>query len=232
MEVNIKTFVRECDICQRVKAENVSPAGLLQPLPIPKRPWYSISMDFIEGLLLSKGHSVVWGIVDGLTKYVNFLSLAHPYTTSLLAQLFVKQIFKLHGLPNSIILDSSLAQLSLIHPVFYVSQLKNKLGTASTTIPTLPPIDKNGVLRPELVEIFECRSQKKNNRAVVELLVRWHGQAKDEASWETFNRLKTDFGHLAGKLFLNGWLFVTSLTWRRVDEETLREDDSKYRDPL
>jgi len=65
MEVNIKTFVRECDICQRVKAENVSPAGLLQPLPIPKRPWYSISMDFIEGLLLSKGHSVVWGIEMG-----------------------------------------------------------------------------------------------------------------------------------------------------------------------
>jgi hypothetical protein len=50
MKVDLKRLIRECDNCQRVKAENVSPAGLLQPLPNPERPWLSISMDFIEGL--------------------------------------------------------------------------------------------------------------------------------------------------------------------------------------
>jgi hypothetical protein len=53
MKYDVKRFIRECDICQRVKAENVSLVGLLQPLPILKRPWLSISMDFIEGLPLS-----------------------------------------------------------------------------------------------------------------------------------------------------------------------------------
>jgi hypothetical protein len=78
MKNDLKAYVRECDICQRVRAENVSPAGLLQPLPVPERPWFSISMDFIEGLPISKGHSVIWVIVDRLTKYAHFLPLGHP----------------------------------------------------------------------------------------------------------------------------------------------------------
>lgn len=109
MKSNVKKFIRECDIYQRVKVENVSLAGILQPLSIPARPWFSISMDFIEGLPLSQGHSVVWVIVDRLTKYAHFLSLAHPYMASSLAQIFDKQIFKLHGLPNSIISDRDIA---------------------------------------------------------------------------------------------------------------------------
>jgi hypothetical protein len=56
---DVKKFIKECDICQKVKAENLSLAGLLQPLPIPDRPWSSISMDFIEGLPLSHGYNVV-----------------------------------------------------------------------------------------------------------------------------------------------------------------------------
>jgi hypothetical protein len=60
MKSDIRKLIRECDICQRVKSENVSPAGLLQPLPIPARPWLSISMDFIDGLPLSMGYSVIW----------------------------------------------------------------------------------------------------------------------------------------------------------------------------
>jgi hypothetical protein len=29
MKTDVKKFIRECDVCQRVKAENISPAGLL-----------------------------------------------------------------------------------------------------------------------------------------------------------------------------------------------------------
>jgi hypothetical protein len=90
---------------------------------------------------------------------------------------------------------------SLVHPIFHMLQLKKKLGKVSILIPTLPPVDKNGVLRSEPEEILERRTHKKNCRAVVELLVRWHGQATAEASWETFHRLKTDFPHLVSKVF-------------------------------
>jgi len=105
MKKEIKKFIRECDVCKLNKHENTFPAGLLQPLPIPKRVWTDITMDFVEGLPLSQGHSVVFVVVDILSKYCHFTSLSHPYTASKIAQLFIQNIFKLHGMPQSIISD-------------------------------------------------------------------------------------------------------------------------------
>lgn len=62
-------------------------------------------MDFVEGLPLSEGYSVILVVVDRLTKYAHFLALKHPYTSDKLAQLFIGQLFKLHGMPHSIISD-------------------------------------------------------------------------------------------------------------------------------
>ena len=45
----VKAFVRFCESCQRNKSGKIK-VGLLQPLPIPDRPWAHISMDFIVGL--------------------------------------------------------------------------------------------------------------------------------------------------------------------------------------
>ena len=50
MNVDIKAFVRECDVCQRIKSETSAPASLLQPLEIPTIPWTDISLDFVESL--------------------------------------------------------------------------------------------------------------------------------------------------------------------------------------
>lgn len=93
MKTDVKKYIWECDICQRVNAENLSPAGLFQPLPIPERPWLSIFMNFIEGLPLSQGHSVIWVVVDRLTKFAHFLPLKHPYIADKLPQFFMRQLF-------------------------------------------------------------------------------------------------------------------------------------------
>lgn len=45
MRQRLKKFIRECDTCQCRKVENLGPAGLLPPLPIPDQVWDDISMD-------------------------------------------------------------------------------------------------------------------------------------------------------------------------------------------
>jgi hypothetical protein len=66
----------------RNKHENTFPAGLLRPLPFPTRVWANISLDFVEGLPSSQGHLVILVVVDRLSKYNHFTSLAHSYTVA------------------------------------------------------------------------------------------------------------------------------------------------------
>jgi hypothetical protein len=62
-------------------------------------------MDFIEGLPVSHGYSVILVIVDKLTMYRHFFPIKHPYSAATIAQVFLDNIVKLHGIPKSIISD-------------------------------------------------------------------------------------------------------------------------------
>jgi hypothetical protein len=105
---DIKQFVKECAVCQVSKHETIHPPSLLQPLPIPSRFWSDISMDFIEGLPLSHGFSVILVVVDRFTKYGHFLTLSHSYTASKVAQVSIANVLKLHEMPTTIVSDRDL----------------------------------------------------------------------------------------------------------------------------
>ena len=104
-EVRHQEVIRECDVCQRIKAETVAPAGLLQPLAIPTKPWSNVSLDFVNGLPKSQGFEVILVVVDRLIKYVYFIPLSHLYSAAKVARLYMQYVFKLHGLPTSLVSD-------------------------------------------------------------------------------------------------------------------------------
>ncbi|XP_057424795.1 uncharacterized protein LOC130718278 [Lotus japonicus] len=74
MKSDIKNYVAACDVCQRNKSDTLTPAGLLQPLPVPTQVWTDISMDFVTGLPKSMGKDTILVVVDRLTKYAHFLA--------------------------------------------------------------------------------------------------------------------------------------------------------------
>ncbi|WVZ97593.1 LOW QUALITY PROTEIN: hypothetical protein U9M48_043115 [Paspalum notatum var. saurae] len=76
MKWEIAKYVSECDICQRVKADHLKPAGMLQPLALPAWKWEDIHMDFIVGLpRTQKGYDSIWVIIDRFTKSAHFIPL-------------------------------------------------------------------------------------------------------------------------------------------------------------
>jgi hypothetical protein len=103
MKQDIHTFVVECDTCQRNKGETIETPGTLQPLPIIPFVWMNISMDFIVGLLKYDSKLVIIVVVNPISKYAHFCSLQHSFTTSTVDQIFMDNIFKLHGMPHSIV---------------------------------------------------------------------------------------------------------------------------------
>ncbi|KAL4574559.1 hypothetical protein LXL04_021392 [Taraxacum kok-saghyz] len=104
-KASIQVYVRNCVICQQNKTETLQLAGLLQPLPIPVAIWADISMDFVDTLPKVSGKSVLFVVVDRFSKYAHFLPLSHPYTAESVARMFFSEIFRLHGLPETIVSD-------------------------------------------------------------------------------------------------------------------------------
>jgi len=91
--------------CQRNKNCIEQPAGKLMPNSIPEKPWMHISADFITKLPLAQGYDTILVVVDWLTKMVHFIPTTEKTMAEGLAKLFRDNMWKLHGLPESIISD-------------------------------------------------------------------------------------------------------------------------------
>ncbi len=97
-----RRFVSACPICAAGKGSNRPPAGLLQPLSVPSRPWSHIAMDFVTGLPLSDGKTVVLTVVDRFSKATHFIPLPKLRET---ATIVLDHVFRIHGLPVDVVSD-------------------------------------------------------------------------------------------------------------------------------
>jgi len=99
-------FTRSCPSCQRNKSYTQCTAGHLQPLPIPTARWDVITTDFVVHLpRTSRGFDAILVISDKLSKRCHFIPCHDADDAPEVARLFVHHIFRLHGLPRTIVSD-------------------------------------------------------------------------------------------------------------------------------
>uniref|UniRef100_A0A2C9W6D4 RNA-directed DNA polymerase n=1 Tax=Manihot esculenta TaxID=3983 RepID=A0A2C9W6D4_MANES len=106
MKKEVAQFVSACEVCQKVKLEHQKPAGMLNPLSIPEWKWENIVMDFVVGLpAVFNRLDSIWVIVDRLMKSAHFIPVRSNYSVDKLAQVYLEEIVRLHGVPVSIVAD-------------------------------------------------------------------------------------------------------------------------------
>ncbi|KAG8501022.1 hypothetical protein CXB51_003082 [Gossypium anomalum] len=90
----------------RVKAEHQVPSGLLQPVLVPEWKWDRVNMDFLTGLPFTpRKKDAIWVVIDKLTKSAHFIPVRMDYSLDKLAELYISEIVRLHGVSLSIISD-------------------------------------------------------------------------------------------------------------------------------
>ena len=101
----INDYVQSCDECQHNKSPRHTKYGLLQPLEVAYAAWTSISVDFIILLPESQGKMQIMVVVYRFTKMGHFIGLETNATARNVVDTFLKDVWKLHGLPSEIISD-------------------------------------------------------------------------------------------------------------------------------
>ncbi len=105
MAHDIRLFVLACSVCAVSKSSNQPPAGLLQPLLVPSRPWSHISLYFVSGLPPSHGNTVVLTMVDRFSKATHFIPLPKLPSARETAVAVIDHVFRIHGLPMDVVSD-------------------------------------------------------------------------------------------------------------------------------
>jgi hypothetical protein len=111
----VRQYIASCDVCQRCKHSRHKPYGPLQPLPVPKRPWASISLDHIVELPPSEGFNAILTVVCRLTKMTHFVPCCTTDSAADFARIFLDNVHKLHGLPEDIVSDRGSLFVSNFH---------------------------------------------------------------------------------------------------------------------
>ena len=94
-----------CGMCAASKDTNSKPRGLFHSLPIPDRPRQSMGMDFLGLLPKSNNFNYLLVIIDQLTSQVHLVPTTTTITTKGIAWIVLKEVVRLHDIPESIMPD-------------------------------------------------------------------------------------------------------------------------------
>ena len=122
----VNRYVEACDNCIRSKPKIGPSYKQLKPNETPERRWGTISMDFIMPLPKSEGNTGILVVVDRLTKMAHFITIKKEITAIETAETLMREIFKLHRLPDKIISDRGTQFAANV-----IQEMYKKLGITS-----------------------------------------------------------------------------------------------------
>jgi len=102
---DVGKYMEGCNLCQRMKNRMEELAEKLKLSEVPKKPWSHLTVDFIMKLPVVAGKDVVLVVCDRLLKMMHFVAMTEGTLAEGLARLFWDNVWKLHGLPESVVSD-------------------------------------------------------------------------------------------------------------------------------
>ena len=105
---DVGRYVERCDLCQRMKNRIEKVVGKLKLGEVSEKPWTHILVDFITKLPIVAGKDAILVVCDRLSKIMHFIATTEGTTAEGLAKLFRDNVWRLYGLPESVVLDRGL----------------------------------------------------------------------------------------------------------------------------
>ena len=105
---DVGRYVEGCDLCQRMKNRTEEVVGKLKLSEVPEELWTHLTVDFIMKLPVVAGKDAILVVCDRLSKMMHFVATTDRTSAEGLARLFRDNVWKLHGLPDSVVSDRGL----------------------------------------------------------------------------------------------------------------------------
>jgi len=127
---DVGRYVEGCDLYQRIKNRTEELAGKLKLSEVPKKHWVHLTVDFITKLLVVVGKDAILVVCDWLPKMTHFVATTEGTSAEGLVRLFWDNVWKLHGLPESVVSDRGPQfAVELTRELNRMLEIKKKLST-------------------------------------------------------------------------------------------------------